>query len=678
METLEIPPNRLPDKLSQFARVMLECDVPEGDPARPPLSHFLRHVWLSSGFPDPGSREPEHEIAFVFWYLERFCAKWLPYMWPLPPALLKWLNEPIPEKSGQSPLSPVSQGEGTCGGQERLSRFMRRTWEAHGQQYRIDSAQGLIDFAAWFAVGYLPRQNLSPLLLPGNMVQLLNRPAAGETLPITVGMLSWSRQNGHGFDVLPEEIAGTRAIEFCFQSLRMFAATSDCRLIPAFVSKAWRAPAPRDDLSTVFDSIASKFAVGTPAPRGRNSDDSAPLLRLFEGAPRSLTPAAHEPILRPADRLVVSYRDRKTVCGLGISGAYVVAALRRSGVDLVDLDYSLPRDRNRQEWLYNRWNFSGGRKKLHLFNINPESVPFCLANHSSRIGSEDYLIGSFFWELSDTSQIHDEGLALVDEVWAASEFLVELYRRRTNAPIINMGHTMDPGSPDLTLSRRHFGLPERNILFLVNFDAGSIIERKNPLGAVIAFEAAFPRGDEAAGLVIKTRNTKNLATKRDWQHWRKVLERAASDPRIRILEDTFPRGAMAALYCLTDCFVSLHRSEGFGQGTAEAMFYGKPVIVTAYSGVLDFCTPETARLVSYRLATVDRSEYPYIDEDRHYEWAEPNLGDAVDHMREVFEDRRPISPLALNGQRMVRSMFGVEATRKRYARRLKELGFLSE
>ncbi len=94
---------------------------------------------------------------------------------------------------------------------------------------------------------------------------------------------------------------------------------------------------------TVFDYIASKFVVGTPFnSRGRNSDDTAPLLRLFEAAPRRFTPAAHEPILRPADRLVVSYRDRKTVCGMGISGAHTVAALRRSGVDLVDLDYSLP------------------------------------------------------------------------------------------------------------------------------------------------------------------------------------------------------------------------------------------------------------------------------------------------------------------------------------------------
>lgn len=35
-----------------------------------------------------------------------------------------------------------------------------------------------------------------------------------------------------------------------------------------------------------------------------------------------------------------------------------------------------------------------------------------------------------------------------------------------------------------------------------------------------------------------------------------------------------------------DCFVSLHRSEGYGFGIAEAMVLGKPVIATSYSGTL--------------------------------------------------------------------------------------------
>jgi glycosyltransferase involved in cell wall biosynthesis len=33
-----------------------------------------------------------------------------------------------------------------------------------------------------------------------------------------------------------------------------------------------------------------------------------------------------------------------------------------------------------------------------------------------------------------------------------------------------------------------------------------------------------------------------------------------------------------------DCYVSLHRSEGFGLTIAEAMLLGKPVIATRYGG----------------------------------------------------------------------------------------------
>ena len=37
-----------------------------------------------------------------------------------------------------------------------------------------------------------------------------------------------------------------------------------------------------------------------------------------------------------------------------------------------------------------------------------------------------------------------------------------------------------------------------------------------------------------------------------------------------------------------DCFVSPHRSEGFGFNLAESMYLEKPVIATGYSGNIDF------------------------------------------------------------------------------------------
>ena len=54
--------------------------------------------------------------------------------------------------------------------------------------------------------------------------------------------------------------------------------------------------------------------------------------------------------------------------------------------------------------------------------------------------------------------------------------------------------------------------------------------------------------------------------------------------------DTATSGALMAH---ADCYISLHRAEGLGLTMAEAMSLGKPVIATAYSGNMDFMTPET-------------------------------------------------------------------------------------
>ena len=58
----------------------------------------------------------------------------------------------------------------------------------------------------------------------------------------------------------------------------------------------------------------------------------------------------------------------------------------------------------------------------------------------SRVRDGDYCIGQFYWELSDICAIHEPTLSVMDEIWVASEFLAEVYRRRTRIPIaVNMG-----------------------------------------------------------------------------------------------------------------------------------------------------------------------------------------------------------------------------------------------
>jgi hypothetical protein len=84
-----------------------------------------------------------------------------------------------------------------------------------------------------------------------------------------------------------------------------------------------------------------------------------------------------------------------------------------------------------------------------------------------------------------------------------------------------------------------------------------------------------------------------------------------------------------------DCYISLHRSEGLGLTMGEAMYFGKPVIATAYSGNLDFMTAENSYLVPYSMVEIGSDAAPYPADK---EWAEPDLDQAAALMREVFEN----------------------------------------
>ena len=55
-----------------------------------------------------------------------------------------------------------------------------------------------------------------------------------------------------------------------------------------------------------------------------------------------------------------------------------------------------------------------------------------------------------------------------------------------------------------------------------------------------------------------------------------------------LVERYLDREELDGLMWRADSYVSLHRSEGFGQTLAETMAIGKPVIATGYSGNIEF------------------------------------------------------------------------------------------
>ena len=119
-----------------------------------------------------------------------------------------------------------------------------------------------------------------------------------------------------------------------------------------------------------------------------------------------------------------------------------------------------------------------------------------------------------------------------------------------------------------------------------------------------------------------------------------------------------------------DCYVSLHRAEGFGYTLAESMWLGKPVIGTGYSGNVDFMTAQNSYLVAHRLVPIGPANEPYPAEGK---WAEPDVDHAAALMREVFEHQDEAIRRGARGAEEIRASHGPEAAGRAMVERLELL-----
>jgi GT2 family glycosyltransferase/glycosyltransferase involved in cell wall biosynthesis/SAM-dependent methyltransferase len=301
----------------------------------------------------------------------------------------------------------------------------------------------------------------------------------------------------------------------------------------------------------------------------------------------------------------------------------------------------------------------------NVFLINADALPFLPFRLGDAFASSRYNIGFWAWELSQWPPEFDLALDMVDEVWAISDFVAQSVRTRARIPILTMHEAVTV--PDLApgYTKSHYGLPEDSFVFYFIFDAASHLDRKNPLAVVKAFTAAFPGDEPRVHLLLKTMNVETAGPL-----WDQLLREVSGNPRITILAERTSKEEVLGLNLACDAFISLHRSEGFGRCVAEAMAYGKPVIVTDYSGTRDFATADTACLVSYRLIPVPAGAYPF---HKGQVWADPDIEHAASLMRRIASDEQHRTSIALAGQRIIRDNFNQEVMGQRYAKRLREI-----
>jgi glycosyltransferase involved in cell wall biosynthesis len=270
---------------------------------------------------------------------------------------------------------------------------------------------------------------------------------------------------------------------------------------------------------------------------------------------------------------------------------------------------------------------------ISLYHLNPPKLLPGILRGGLRKYRRTYNIAYWAWELETLPRDWVESIRFVDAILVPSEFCRAAVARYTDRPVRVVPHPVDP---NLAPPRR-----ERDkdapftVLSMLNF--GSSFERKNPYASLRAFQSAFG-ADPGAQLLFKTsgghRYPAELA---------RLREEVGEAANVAVIDALWSEEQLRQLYGRVDAYLSLHRSEGYGLTIAEAMMMECPVVVTAWSGNMDFCGNDSAFLVNYDLVDFQDND-PAYEGVRNARWADPS----AEHAAHILQTIRAQPELGRN------------------------------
>ena len=267
--------------------------------------------------------------------------------------------------------------------------------------------------------------------------------------------------------------------------------------------------------------------------------------------------------------------------------------------------------------------------------------------------ADRYNIALWYWEQEHFPVRWHSSFDYYDEIWVPTTFTRDAIAAVSPIPVRKITYPFTLNEAEAIRDRKQFGLSDDSFVFLFNFDYDSTVERKNPGAVIEAFRRAFRAAEDDAVLVMKSIN---------WEHGRtqhEALARQSEGLNVIFLDTHIAGAEVNSLFASADCYVSLHRSEGLGLGMVQAMYLGKPVIATGYSGNLDFMKPDNSLLVRYGMTELDVDSGAY---ERGSHWADPDVDHAATLMRWVYENRADAEALGARGATSVRSTLDPKLT----------------
>ncbi len=306
---------------------------------------------------------------------------------------------------------------------------------------------------------------------------------------------------------------------------------------------------------------------------------------------------------------------------------------------------------------------------IRIFHLNGDEIEHALRAIEDRqpgFLAKGYNVVAPAWELPRYPAVWAKELDRFDEVWAPTAFVEQALRPAVSIPVLRLRNACEPHISTV-LEPPHFGIPANSFAILYFFDLRSFTSRKNPRAAIDAFERLLTARPECgAHLVLKLNCSAHdpsvlAAIKDRIFHFR---------DRVTLIDATLTNNETKNLVRCCDCFLSLHRSEGFGRGPAEAMFFGKPVVVTGWSGNMEYMSERTAFPVRYTLRPLNENEYPHFE---NQVWADPDVAHAAEILVKIVDNPSLGRRRGARARRHMRRSFSDFALGATYRRRLEAI-----
>ena len=345
--------------------------------------------------------------------------------------------------------------------------------------------------------------------------------------------------------------------------------------------------------------------------------------------------------------------------GYGQAARAYLHALHQAGIELTVIDLASNRARQVEDPLVASLIGQPIDADFHLFHGTPSlwaRMAFPLHN----------VIAMTVWE-TDTMPTQWRSILMhAVDVWLPCEFNASVFSAALGKPVFKLPHPVfsaEANDDTSSETMKEWEIEANDFVFYSIFEWQ---DRKSPERTMEAYFRAF-RQEDATLLVLKTNPGASVVADRTLAEMRR---RTGSRARATVRAEAWSEAQIAALHARGDCYVSLHRGEGWGYPLFEAASRGKPVIATGYSGPLDFLATDSHCLVRHTLTAVQQS-YAYYRPSM--KWAEPDTGHAIELMRAVRAQPENARERAADAAKRLIRDFSLQEIGHRAKRRLSDL-----